>query len=326
MSYNARIQQKKDTAANWESNNPVLLNGELIFVETSSGETKMKLGDGKSAYSALPFIETNSGTTSSNEADLLWGGKDLANSVSPVDASFIMELSANRFSFISPECITVEYSQDGGSTWLDYGLTDTKKTSLFTDNLTNICYLGKQTKPANVANQLRITVTGGAYFMMRKLAIYISTGGNGGCQCKVEKAKYTTQDTWTTVKTVSLGGYPGWNIINLNARYGGANSITDMYKLRLTFSITTASGSVEMSVQKIYAYSDQAWDFPSNLSRINHLYNFDVNQNAIFPAMVSATDFKENGTLLSSKYVTKTELEQALAALSFGFVAGEEDM
>lgn len=53
--FNSRIQWKKDTSANWTANNPVLLNGEIAIVVTNSGETRFKIGDGTSAYTALPF-------------------------------------------------------------------------------------------------------------------------------------------------------------------------------------------------------------------------------------------------------------------------------
>ena len=52
---NVRIQTKRDTASNWELNNPVLLNGELIIVDTNAGSTRFKIGDGKKTYTQLPF-------------------------------------------------------------------------------------------------------------------------------------------------------------------------------------------------------------------------------------------------------------------------------
>ena len=53
--FNSRIQWKKDTSSNWTANNPVLLNGEIAIVVTNTGETRFKVGDGTSAYTALPF-------------------------------------------------------------------------------------------------------------------------------------------------------------------------------------------------------------------------------------------------------------------------------
>ena len=53
----ARIRQKRDTAANWTNNNPVLLNGELIVVETSTGAIRLKVGDGVKTFNQLPFLD-----------------------------------------------------------------------------------------------------------------------------------------------------------------------------------------------------------------------------------------------------------------------------
>jgi len=48
------IQHKRDTAANWTSNNPTLAAGEFGF-ETDTG--KLKLGDGSTAWSSLNYFE-----------------------------------------------------------------------------------------------------------------------------------------------------------------------------------------------------------------------------------------------------------------------------
>lgn len=51
----SRIKNKRDTSANWTKNDPVLLNGEIIIVDTEAGETRYKIGDGTKKYSQLPF-------------------------------------------------------------------------------------------------------------------------------------------------------------------------------------------------------------------------------------------------------------------------------
>ena len=51
------IRQKRDTAANWTNNNPVLLNGELILVDTAEGQLRVKIGDGIKTYTQLPFMD-----------------------------------------------------------------------------------------------------------------------------------------------------------------------------------------------------------------------------------------------------------------------------
>lgn len=50
---NTKHQQRNDTAANWLLVNPILLRGEL-GVELDTG--KMKIGNGRSAWSALPYL------------------------------------------------------------------------------------------------------------------------------------------------------------------------------------------------------------------------------------------------------------------------------
>lgn len=55
-----RIQIKRDTAANWTTNDPTLLEGELGY-ETDTG--KFKIGDGSSLWSALSYFEDASDIT-----------------------------------------------------------------------------------------------------------------------------------------------------------------------------------------------------------------------------------------------------------------------
>lgn len=53
--FHTRVKNKRDTEANWKSKNPVLLDGEIIIVTTTSGDTRFKVGDGKKTYNQLPF-------------------------------------------------------------------------------------------------------------------------------------------------------------------------------------------------------------------------------------------------------------------------------
>lgn len=55
----ARMQQRRDTAANWTSNNPTLAAGEL-GVETDTG--KMKIGTGSTAWNSLSYAATGTVT------------------------------------------------------------------------------------------------------------------------------------------------------------------------------------------------------------------------------------------------------------------------
>lgn len=52
---NARIMNKRDTESEWESYDPLLLNGELAIVDKTDGTIGAKIGNGVLSYNNLPF-------------------------------------------------------------------------------------------------------------------------------------------------------------------------------------------------------------------------------------------------------------------------------
>ena len=54
----SRLQQRRDTATNWTSNNPTLANGEIGY-ETDT--KKFKIGDGSTAWTSLAYAYTAGG-------------------------------------------------------------------------------------------------------------------------------------------------------------------------------------------------------------------------------------------------------------------------
>ena len=53
--FSKRIQLRRDTAANWASSNPVLLEGEL-GIELDDSRNRIKIGDGTTAWNSLPYF------------------------------------------------------------------------------------------------------------------------------------------------------------------------------------------------------------------------------------------------------------------------------
>lgn len=53
----ATVKNRTDTAANWTQKNPMLAEGEIIVVQTSAGETRLKIGDGVKTFTQLPYID-----------------------------------------------------------------------------------------------------------------------------------------------------------------------------------------------------------------------------------------------------------------------------
>lgn len=247
------------------------------------------------------------------EAYLEWGGKDLSGTLSPVDVAMSSFHSANRAQFCNPAGVTIEYSTDGGSTWIDYGFTDNNKIALMCDTGTTL-FIGKKIMSITTNDKLRITLNAtsmGFYTRLRKMLINISTNGAGGSYVTVEYSTKASETTWTTLKTnVDISGWSAWNSLYFPApAFGGnANQSSNWANIRLTFGITAVSSNTSyssaLSVSNILVFGDTCWSYPSKMAQTGHLYSYDTNQNAYFPAAVF-----EGGTALSDKYAAKVKLQ-----------------
>jgi hypothetical protein len=64
----AKIQLRRDTSANWTSNNPILAAGEVAFTSdvfyTSTDQQRFKIGDGVQTWTQLDYVPEGSGSTS----------------------------------------------------------------------------------------------------------------------------------------------------------------------------------------------------------------------------------------------------------------------
>lgn len=113
---NTRVQSKRDTSANWTQNNPVLLDGEVIVVDTNSGDVRFKVGNGTSTYTQLPFqdepiynqINTKLTTPSGTQGQFLGftsdnvvGAVDAPTSTSPFNTSYSGTLASGNGNWTS---------------------------------------------------------------------------------------------------------------------------------------------------------------------------------------------------------------------------------
>ena len=241
------------------------------------------------------------------EANLEWGGRNIINGFSPVDAGMIPELGANRFAFGNAAGITIEYSTDAGNTWLDYGSSDTAKTALFTTGSNHS--IGKSKKGTVTTDcLLRVTIDTDAfriYTVLNKFAIFISTGFCTGCYCVVEASLENTPTEFVKfVNNASLNGNAGWNIINIANLITYGNAPTYQYGLiRFTFGCTgVGDASVPMAIIKIMGFGGVGLNTPSNMAKTGLLYKYNTLQEATFPASVTALNFigKVNGYTISA--------------------------
>ena len=87
----SRMQQRRDTAANWTSNNPTLANGEIGI---ESDTKKMKVGDGTTAWTSLTYAAT--GTVTSITAGTGLSGGTISSSGTIAIESTVATLTGSQ--------------------------------------------------------------------------------------------------------------------------------------------------------------------------------------------------------------------------------------
>ena len=237
------------------------------------------------------------------EANLLWGGRNIAAGFSPVDAAMMSELSANVIAFPNPEGISIEYSRDGGVTWLDYGATNEQKVNLFTSK--GFCLCGNSTTTA-LGMQLRITITPaicGFYTSLNKLILYSYNFGSAKSWCTLKglssvnvNAGNEDDSFYSTIfEKESIDGSPAYNVLNFRQIYTAPevnNHNKWFYRLRLVFGFDEVSNANArpLAITQLRFFGLYRFTLPSNLAKYNHLYTYDLKQNALFPAKVESKE------------------------------------
>lgn len=122
---NARLQLRKDTLSNWETQNPILLEGERVLV-IDGLYLRTKTGDGESLFSQLPFDDsllpppinapkTGNATVLQTawEADTTYSGYGYRASVS------VLDLTADFTGLVSFDdaALALEILKEGGKTY-----------------------------------------------------------------------------------------------------------------------------------------------------------------------------------------------------------------
>lgn len=230
------------------------------------------------------------------------GNANYAGGAGPIESAHIDVLRANRLAFLPASGVKVEYSVDGGTTWVDYGATDDQKASLFAMRMGSAAsfYTGKHTKAAECTtkDQLRITVTPvDRYASVNMLYIWVSVAGTSAT-VNISRSTIGAKETFTDVRTdVPISGWSGPNEIRFSGGTfgGGSTQTSNAYAYRFTFK-NKADGKGSVSVMDIRMYGPSAWGVPNSMMEKDHIYNWDANQNVRFPAQVTATKFNGSST------------------------------
>lgn len=289
--------------------------GTSVEVDAALSDTSLNPVQNKVIKAALDNKVNKTDTI--YEANLAWGGRNIADGYSPTDAAMIDELGANRFMFGKPKGVTVEYSEDAGATWNDYGAGEDTIRSLFS-NATRYVYAGgEKTRLPSVNDMLRITIdvdTFGVYSMLNKFALYISSGGAHGCYCTIDASLEKSPTVFEVLADKApISGWSGYNIINTRTLATYSNQASKQYGLiRFTFGCTDAPTNSDykgLALLSIKAFGGVGWNTPSNMAKQGHLYTYNAWQEATFPATVTAPNFigKVNGFTIKSSVPTNAK-------------------
>ncbi|MTQ98574.1 hypothetical protein GMD88_17410 [Pseudoflavonifractor sp. BIOML-A6] len=222
-----------------------------------------------------------------------------AAGLDPIAAAMIGSAASNKSFGLPAEAITVEYSNDGGATWEDYGASSSVKFALFAELRDSPIYLGKRSAtvaadPANAQttdSMLRVTIVpSDRYVSFNSIYCWLSTAGNK-CQAKIESSTIGEKTTFSELKGwTTVSGWAGSNIIYFRSGTfgGGESQPTNHYAYRVTFrntSINAVSGNAY--INDIRFLGVDAWASPNNMVGRNRLYKWDALLNAIFERSVS---------------------------------------
>lgn len=279
--------------------------------------TARTIGLGTGVTSTATSFDGSSNITipvnSIKESYLTWGGKNFSGSYGCIDAAMVSDLGANRLMFGKAAGITIQYSTNGGSTWTDYGASDSAKVGLFSSGYG--FNIGKATKDTLTTNcMLRVIINTdafGVYTSLNKFVIYLSTSGCGGCYCTIDASLESSPTTFTTfANKVPVNGWSGYNVINTSGITTYGNNPSSQYGLiRFTFGCTSVNTNYSgLSVSQIMGFGGVGWSTPSTMAKTGHLYSYDSSQNATFPAKVTAPTFSGALSGNASTATTATKL------------------
>lgn len=253
------------------------------------------------------------------ESYLTWGGQSLSGRVSVIDAAMSSVHSANRFAFGDPAGVTIEYSNDGGTTWLPYDTTDGQKVRLIS-GIGHPYYIGGHdtTGTHTINDKLRISLCArqmNIYTRLRKILINMNSNYSTGCTVHVEHSTYEAQTTFANDGVWNISGWSGWNSLDMGGISFGSTQKKNWYTIRLTFSVGAVNSNTTknsaLTITDIAGYGDTYWGYNHQLAKDGHMYTYDENQNVTFAGALTVKNrsIYINGTSADSILNTGFQLQ-----------------
>ena len=303
-----RIIQKHETEANWNKATKFIPKlGEVIIYDPDANHTtsRIKIGDGTTVVANLPFVQqgfidselsdTSENAVQNKVVNTALAGKANAShthnlndvtmktafnttgSVDYVSRSLIPYVSGTKFYGMPAAAITVEYSRDGGATWIDYGLDDGAKMRIFDHSGGANLYLGKASTKADnsINNMLRITIdatkSDGRYLSTDSMFTWMSSSGNTTC-VTLEVASYSAPTTFRTiVNNAPINGWSGpnmshYSLITFGGSTAGSTSPNNQF-YRLTYKQTAINSNYPSAIiSDIRFFGSTVWGGGTTIS------------------------------------------------------------
>lgn len=249
-----KIQLRRDTAANWSTNNPTPSAGEPCF-ETDTG--KLKIGDGITAYNSLPYQGgTSDNAVTTDTAQTISGQKTFTNDIvlnqwntntSPIRETHIDLSNGNRNQFISAEGSDKTFGMYSGSnTGIQLGtskLDYTQGLSIKPSSLTFKSSDGTVTDllaggSGDVKSTGNNTFTGTNIFKGKSLNVGDDNGYANIASFSGETYTVGDQENTTIVNPLELGASFNNTVLKSNVRVLETDTATSTKK---AYSIMTKS-------------------------------------------------------------------------------------
>lgn len=132
---NTKIALKRGIEAEFAAENPLLLKGEIYFVETPDGNVNFKVGDGESYFNDLPYSYTNPIVKGYYLNNKFYKDESHLVEIEPNNSQFYLDLHANEIYFYEESFIKI--SGGGSSSGAD------ENTFIFKEDLEVMYKLGK---------------------------------------------------------------------------------------------------------------------------------------------------------------------------------------
>lgn len=264
-----KLREAYDTEANWTSNNPVLLKGQMAISSDKNG--MYKVGDGTSAWSALSYNKANTANsaTTATSASKLSTARKIALTTGATGTATSFDGSTDIS--IPVTAISPDYISDGYTTKGFYINTHPENSPTIIPFINNdIAFLLKRggsavvkfddtTSSVDISNvfdgspsywaasttiiddgitNITIELTLHKIFRWTN-TIYVDSGNNNwrakDIEIEVMNTNYAN-DTWSSVGSVTNHQYSQYKTKFSYTPTGGSNGSNGFNKIRLTFS------------------------------------------------------------------------------------------